>query len=275
MAKSKPPEGAPWDSPLAEAPLAFVDLEMSGLDVEKDRVLEVAVFVERGGVVVDSLVSLVRPEPFAYGAGEIHGIPEEELRLAPTFAELAPRLCELLTGAVFVAHGSRWDLAFLAREATLAGLSLPLGHYLDTLTLSRRAFHLTTHSLDALAKELGIDRGRAHRAEADVVVLRALFWRCVEALAASTPRELFGVRISERVIREEVKVACLEALARKVPLDLTYRPSGKKPEQLRFMVTAVQDEPSRIVGYDVSSRARRELRGERIVAVHPIQPLPP
>ncbi|RYG77027.1 3'-5' exonuclease [bacterium] len=270
MARSKPPEGPPWDLPLAEAPLAFVDLEMSGLDVENDRVLEVAIFVERGGVVIDSLVSLVRPEPFAYGAGEIHGIPEDELRLAPTFAELAPRIRELLEGAVFVAHGSRWDLAFLAREAQLAEIELPLGHYLDTLTLSRRAFHMTTHSLDALAKELGIDRGRAHRAEADVVVLRALFRKCIEVLGAGSPRELFGVRIAERVIRDEVKAACLEAMARKVPLGLTYRPSGKKPEDLRFMVTAVQDEPSRIIGYDVSSRARRELRGERIVAVSPL-----
>lgn len=267
MARTQPPAGPPWDLPVAEAPLAFVDLEMSGLDVEHDRVLEVCIMVERGGVVVDSLTSLVRPEPFAYGAGEIHQIPEAELRNAPTFAELAPKVIQLLTGAVFVAHGSRWDLAFLQREATLAGIELPLGHYLDTLTLSRRAFHLTTHSLSALATELKIDRGQAHRAEADVAVLRTLFWKCTEALAAKTPRELFGVRIAERVIREEVKAACLEALARKAPLGITYRPSGKKPETFSFMVTAVEDEPSRIIGYDVSSRARRELRGERIVSV--------
>lgn len=270
MAKTKPAAGPPWDLPLTEARLAFVDLEMSGLDLEADRVLEVAVFVEVGGVVVDSLVSLVRPEPFAYGAGEIHGIPEDELQKAPTFAELAPRVRALLDGSVFVAHGSRWDLAFLAREATLANIELPLGHYLDTLTLSRRAFHLTTHSLDALAKELGIDRGRAHRAEADVAVLRTLFWRCAEALSAQTPRELFGVRISERGIRDEVKLACLDALARKVPIGITYRPSGKKPDDFRFMITAYEEETARVIGYDVASRARRELRGERIVAVHPI-----
>lgn len=269
MARTPPPAGPPWDLPVAEAPLAFVDLEMSGLDVEKDRVLEVCVVVERAGVVVDSLSSLVRPEPFAYGAGEIHQIPEAELQTAPTFAELAPKLTELLTGSVFVAHGSRWDLAFLEREATLAGVTLPLGHYLDTLTLSRRAFHMTTHSLSALATELGIERGQAHRAAADVAVLRTLFWKCTEALAAKTPRELFGVRIAERVIREEVKAACLDALTRKVPLAITYRPSGKKPETFHFVVTAIEDEPSRIIGYDLASRARRELRGERIVAALP------
>lgn len=267
MVRTLPPAGSPWDLPVTEAPLAFVDLEMSGLDVEKDRVLEICVILERDGIVIDSLSSLVRPEPFAYGAGEIHQIPEAELREAPTFAELGPKLQQLLTGAVFVAHGSRWDLAFLRREATLAGIELPLGHYLDTLTLSRRAFHMTTHSLSALATELGIERGQAHRAEADVAVLRTLFWKCTEALSAKTPRELFGVRIAERVIRDEVKAACLDALARKVPLGITYRPSGKKPETFRFMVTAVEHEPSRILGYDVSSRARRELRGERIVAV--------
>ena len=267
MTRTKPPAGAPWDLPVREAKLAFVDLEMSGLDVARDRVLEVCVMVERGGAVVESLSSLVRPEPFVYGAGEIHGISETELHSAPVFAELVPRLRELLGAAVFVAHGARWDLAFLEREATLAGTTLPLGHYLDTLTLSRRAFHLTTHSLTALATELGIERGRAHRAEADVDALRALFWRCTETLAAKTARELFGVRISERGIRPEVKAACLDALARQSPLDVTYRPSGKKPSTFAFMVTAVEDEPSRILGYEISSRARRELRGERIVSI--------
>src|ERR1019366_2434049 len=30
-----PPPGPPWDLPVSETPLAFVDLEMTGLDVEK------------------------------------------------------------------------------------------------------------------------------------------------------------------------------------------------------------------------------------------------
>ena len=41
MTKTGPPAGEPWDLPLAEAPLAFVDLEMTGLDASKDRVVEV------------------------------------------------------------------------------------------------------------------------------------------------------------------------------------------------------------------------------------------
>ncbi|MBV9948547.1 MAG: hypothetical protein JOZ69_16980, partial [Myxococcales bacterium] len=36
-----PPPGPPWDLPVTEAPLAFVDLEMTGLDVARDRVVEI------------------------------------------------------------------------------------------------------------------------------------------------------------------------------------------------------------------------------------------
>lgn len=263
MGRARPPEGPPWDSPLAEAPLAFVDLEMSGLDVERDRVLEIAITREQGGALRE-WSSVVRPEPYVYGAGEIHGITEEEVQHAPTFVELMPTLHTLLDGAVFVAHGARWDLSFLRKETERAGTELPLGFYLDTLTLSRRAFSFETHSLRALAEELGLLHERAHRADADVVAMRALFWRCVEALGARTPRELFGVRIAEREMREEIKQLCEEAVTLQRPLQLSYRPSGKKPEELAFMVQSVIED--RVLGYEIDTRARRELRGARILA---------
>ena len=44
-----PPAGPPWDLPIAEAPLAFVDLEMTGLDAVHDRVVEVCVERVVGG----------------------------------------------------------------------------------------------------------------------------------------------------------------------------------------------------------------------------------
>ncbi|HMJ54495.1 MAG TPA: exonuclease domain-containing protein, partial [Polyangiaceae bacterium] len=61
--RSDPPPGPPWDAPLAEAPLAFVDLEMTGLDPKVDRVIEVAISRRRGAVVEDAFHSLVNPGP--------------------------------------------------------------------------------------------------------------------------------------------------------------------------------------------------------------------
>lgn len=45
MSRAPPPAGPPWDAPLDVAPLAFIDLEMTGLDPDRDRVIEIATVV--------------------------------------------------------------------------------------------------------------------------------------------------------------------------------------------------------------------------------------
>src|SRR4051794_32850330 len=91
----EPPEGSPWDEPMAAAPLAFVDLEMTGLRVESDRVLEICVERVRGDHVEARIASLVRPDGDVFGNAHIHGIAPEEVALAPTFASLAPQVLEI------------------------------------------------------------------------------------------------------------------------------------------------------------------------------------
>src|SRR4051812_32236102 len=108
----EPPPGSPWDDPIADAPFAFVDLEMTGLRAGHDRVLEICVERVRGGVVEDQLVSLVQPDGDTFGNAHIHGIAPEEVLGAPSFAELVPRVLGVLDGAVLVAHAAAWDVAF-------------------------------------------------------------------------------------------------------------------------------------------------------------------
>src|SRR6476659_5904931 len=98
-----PPGGIPWDLPIAEAPLAFVDLEMTGLDARKDRVVEVCIERVRGGEIDARLHTLVRPEGGEIGNVHVHGLGADVLANAPTFAEIAGDVARLLDGAVFVA----------------------------------------------------------------------------------------------------------------------------------------------------------------------------
>src|SRR5215470_13988704 len=105
-----PPSGPPWDLPLGDAPLAFVDLEMTGLDAEKDRVVEVCVERVVGGQVVGRLASLVNPTDRAGGNAEIHGLDAAALADAPPFVALADEVVRLLAGAALVAHAAEWDV---------------------------------------------------------------------------------------------------------------------------------------------------------------------
>ena len=268
-AAGEPPAGSPWDDPIAEAPLCFVDLEMTGLSPRDDRVIEVCAVRARGGRVEDAFTSLVRPGGGAFGNAHIHGIDPVEVEAAPTFAAIEPRLDEVLAGAVLVAHAAAWDVAFLEAERERAGHPRRIEHYLDTLTLSRRAFALPSHRLSALCEAFGVAPGRAHRAASDVEALRAVWARVVAVLAPRTPRDLFHVRIGERHARPDLVEAALAALEQGEPVIVRHRPARRGPELLVFCVTGVRTDldPPRVLGYLLPSRSRRELRADRILAI--------
>ena len=288
MTTPPPPPGAPWDLPLTEAPLAFVDLEMTGLDAAKDRVVEVCIERVRGGAVEARLYTLVRPETIAraevapiasagapdaasdpVGNAHVHGIFAEALRDAPTFVEIAPKVAALFEGAILVAHGASWDVAFLEAEMARAASPMPLTHYIDTLNLSRRTFGLKKHSLDSLREHFGLDRSRAHRADADVAALRFVWEKCVAVLEPATPRDVWEVRVAERKVRERILVECTEAIAAGGPITVFYRPRGRPQEPMRMVLTEIVAglDPPRVIGYQLPGRGRRELRADRILRI--------
>lgn len=264
--------GAPWDLPIQEAPLVFIDLEMTGLRPEVDRVIEICAVRARGGRVEASLESLVRPGSGAFGNAHIHGIDERDLEHAPSFADLASDVERLLEGGVPVAHAALWDISFLEAEFARAGRSRRFPHYLDTLMLSRRAFALPSHSLTALCESLHVKRDRLHRAGDDVEALRQIWPQITEALSPLTPRDLWHVRIGERHARPAVVAAAVHAAERDLTVRVRYRPARRGPEDYLMRVTHVRTDldPPRVLGYLLPSRSRRELRADRILAIEPL-----
>lgn len=274
MKPEAPPPGPPWDTPIDQAPLAFIDLEMTGLVVEKDRVLEVCIERVDGGLTsvkapAAKLSTLVRPDGGELGNVHVHGIDHTTIADAPTFPEIAEQVVALLDGAVLVAHGAIWDVAFIEAELARAGRPYKVGWYLDTLNLSRRAFGLARHSLTALRDHFAITTGPAHRADADVVALREVFARCAAALEPVTPRDLWEVRVAERRVREHVLAQCKDALERGQETVIVYRARARPAEPLRMMVTAIDLglDPPRVIGYQLPGRGRRELRADRILRI--------
>ncbi len=272
-----PPAGAPWDTAMAEAPLCFVDLEMTGLDPAKDRVLEVCIERTVGGVIVDRLETLVRPDDGLLGNESVHGIDADAVAGAPVFSEIAARVLELLDGAVIVAHAAPYDVAFLTAELARLGTVVDLGYHLDTLTLSRRVFGFPSHALGALAKSLEIDPGRAHRAGDDVRVLRGVFDVLLRELSPVTPRDLWHVKIGTRHARPALLAALAARVGSPDPVRVRYRPSGKRPVDMSLVIKEVRTDldPPRVLGYLLPGRGRRELRADRILAVDPPEGGPP
>jgi DNA polymerase-3 subunit epsilon len=266
-----PPPGPPWDLAVPDVPLAFVDLEMTGLDFARDRVVELCVERVQGGARKAFVCSLVDPGERVGGAAHVHGIDAEALAGAPRFEAIAPQVLTALDGAILVAHAAVWDVRFLTAEFARAGIEFRLDHWLDTLVLARRAFKYDSHSLGALCEKMGILRGQAHRAESDVRVLRAVFDRCVAVLSPASARDLWEVRVGERRARQAIVDACEAAVEHGAPVVLTYRAARRPPEPLTMVLLEVRSDldPPGVVGYQLPGRGRRQLRADRILRIDP------
>ena len=93
-------EGFAGDHVVANLPIVAIDTETTGRDPATDRVVEVAcVRWERGEITLRKswLVNPGRAIP--QEAFDVHGISDEAVKDAPTFAAIVPELLEAMTGA--------------------------------------------------------------------------------------------------------------------------------------------------------------------------------
>ena len=154
-------------APLAGS-WAFVDLETTGGNPARNRIIEVAVVAVDDGVVVDEWSRLVAPgraiPPSITG---LTGIDDAMLADAPAFPALRDELLERLRGRVLVAHNARFDYGFLRNEFRRAGITFR-APVLCTVRLSRALYpgH-RGHGLDALIHRFDLPRDARHRALGD------------------------------------------------------------------------------------------------------------
>ena len=163
-----------------------LDLETTGLDAERDRVIEVGavVFTVEGvGATLERLTDPGRSVPDA--VLRLTGITAEDLVGAPAAATVMTELGELLSGRQPVGHGARLDVDFLIA----AGLWPREREILDTLDIARILLPAAqSHSLPVLATELGLAQPRPHRALDDADATRQLFLRLRQVAGAQDER---------------------------------------------------------------------------------------
>lgn len=172
--------------------LVFVDLETTGANFARDRVLEIGlVEVDEHGVREwDALVNPGVPvTPFITG---LTGIDDAMVADAPAFAALAGELRERLAGRLFVAHNARFDYGFLKGEFARLGIDFRAS-VVCTVKLSRKLFpQHNRHNLDTLIERHGVAADARHRALADARVLWDLWQRWHAELGADAVAGALG-----------------------------------------------------------------------------------
>ncbi len=186
----RPPRAPiPWD--FLPAPLVLIDLETTGVNPHRDRIIEIAAIRYEPGQPTLLLDSLVRTADLQVGPTHVHGIVPEMLADAPTFAELLPALRAVAEGAIMVAHNASFENGFLGAELERAGGAWGLPR-LCTVRLSQR-LHADRpkrggHRLGELAQHYGVPVVAAHRALGDVVMMAHLLIRMLARF--SLPEQL-------------------------------------------------------------------------------------
>ena len=170
---------------MAGRGFAVIDFETTGLfPGGHDRIVEIAVVhVDAGGAVTGQWDTLVNPGR-DLGPQHIHRIRAADVMHAPTFAEAAPRLIELLSGRVIVAHNASFDTRFLLAELARIGYELDselIG--LCTMQLAREFLPGSGRSLKDCCDAFGIELENAHRASVDAFATAQL----LEAYIVNSP----------------------------------------------------------------------------------------
>lgn len=109
-------------------PLAFFDIEATGLNVTHDRIVELAIIKIHPDGSETTFLKRVNPEiEISKEAIGVHGITNEEVKKEPTFKEIIKEVEDFISDADFAGFNSnKFDLPLLAEEMLRAGSTMDL-----------------------------------------------------------------------------------------------------------------------------------------------------
>lgn len=153
-----------------------VDLEMTGLAVKLDRIIEIGAVRVRGGEVADTYAMLVDPRiPIPQRVAELTGITDEMTAGGEDMDKAVQGLIDFIGDDVLVGQNIGFDYGFIKQWAVNHKLSLSMSAY-DTLKLARRYLPADVpKKLESLCQYFDINRENAHRALDDAVETMQVF----------------------------------------------------------------------------------------------------
>jgi DNA polymerase-3 subunit epsilon len=192
--------------PWRQAVFWALDIETSGLDANRDRILSIGMVPIRAGAIRvgeawSSFAGAEVDRDTGHGGVHVHQILPAETDAAPHLAEvLASALSRLREpGAVLLVHVAAFDVPFLARACQGVGVRWPVVPVVDTAKLldhwmpreRREATWGKGHArLDVARRIAGLPPTMAHEALSDALATAELFLVLAQRLNATSVRSL-------------------------------------------------------------------------------------
>lgn len=148
----------------------FIAMDFETANHYPESACSLALVMVRNSKIVDRFYTVINPQmPFDAKNIEVHQITADDVKDAPTMAEVWPRIKDLYQpGMLVAAHNARFDTNVMRQSLARYDIAEP--HYLviDTLATSR-LFEpdLPNHKLDTVSNELNVELWHHHNALSD------------------------------------------------------------------------------------------------------------
>ena len=151
--------------------IVFFDIESTGLNVLKDRIVQIALIkIKSDGVTKEELEHLINPQvPISAEAMAVHGITPDKLKDKPVFSEVAQEVFDFIGDADIGGYNSdRFDIPILTEELYRSGIDLEIEKR-RTIDVQKIFYKMEPRTLKAAYKVFcGKTLVDAHDALADV-----------------------------------------------------------------------------------------------------------
>lgn len=151
-------------------PLAFFDLETTGVNVASDRIVEISILKAMPDGTEDIKTMRINPGiPIPLESSLIHGIYDEDIKNAPTFKQAGEELARFLDDSDLAGYNSnRFDIPVLMEEFLRAGIDFDIDNrqFVDVQNIFHQMEQRTLKA--AYQFYCGKNIENAHSAEADI-----------------------------------------------------------------------------------------------------------
>lgn len=135
-----------------------IDIETSGLDPQKDEIIELSALKIEKNTISERFYSLVKPTKILTKDVEyLTGITNDELTEKRPINDILPNFLNIVGDRPLVAHNIDFDIKFLNAALNKAGKQPLENETIDTLKLVKNKYKLENYTLQKLEKLLGVN----------------------------------------------------------------------------------------------------------------------
>ena len=147
-----------------QADFVVFDIETTGFSPVHNRIIEIGAVKVSGGKMTDRFSTFVNPDvPIPFEIEKLTGIRDDMVMEYPQIDVILPRFLEFCADCVLVAHNANFDMSFIMENCRRLGYPAEFT-YVDTMNAARVLLpHQAKHTLDAVAKTLGVSLENHHR----------------------------------------------------------------------------------------------------------------